>query len=164
MKTLSNVNPATLHLLKKLVAAACKETREGLGQTAGEFAVDETIVLHAQGTVKVAKSSMSAANAQRAQPWSLLVALETLANERLGAAGLTGIDLATVVEAAKNIDPKLSEKAAKDAEALMADKRVSDRKFKWGGVTPKGTVEVTASGNHLEAEPEGEPEGESEAG
>lgn len=148
MKDLTDLNPATLQLLKKLVTAACNDTREGLGQTAGEFAVDETVVLHAEGTVKVAKSSTSAGNAQRARPWDLLVALQTEANERLAAAGLTGIDMESVVEAAQSIDPKLSKKARKDAERRMAAKRVAEPKFKWGGVTPTGTVEVAAVGDH----------------
>lgn len=164
MKTLNDLNPATLHLLKKLVTAACKDTREGLGQTAGTFAVDETVVFHAEGTVKVARSTTEAANAQRARPWDLLVALQTMANERLAAAGLTGIDLEAVVRAGENIDPKLGEKAAKSAQALMAAKRSSDRKFKWGGVTPTGKVAVLATGNNLpEAEPVAAPEAAPEA-
>lgn len=162
MKTLSDLNPATLHLLKKLVTAACKDTREGLGQVKADFAVDETVVLHAKGTVAVAKSSMNAGNAQRARPWDLLVALETLANERLAAAGLTGIDLATVVETAKNIDSDLADKAKEKAERLMAAKRVADPKFKWGGVTPRGKVAVLATGDNLEAEPEDAPEPEAD--
>lgn len=167
MKNLTDLNPATLQLLKKLLTGACDETREGLGQTAGEFAVDETVVLHAQGTVKVAKSSMSASNAQRARPWDLLTALETLANERLAAAGLTGIDLSAVVEAAKSLDPALSKKAKAKAERLWAAERASHPKFKWGGVTPTGEVAVLATGNNLPAaEPEApeaaEPEGEGE--
>jgi len=173
MKTLTDLNPATLQLLKKLLEGACKETREGLGQTAGEFAVDETVVLQAKGTVKVAKSSTSAANAQRARPWDLLVALRGLANERLAAAGLTGIDLEAVVEAAKSIDPKLSKKAQKDAERLVAAQRVSAPGFKWGGVSPTGEVAVLAQGSNLpesapepapEAAPEAAPEGAANAG
>ena len=148
MKDLKDLNPATLQLLKKLVTAACKDTREGLGQTAGVFAIDETVVLRAEGTVKVDRSSTNAGNAQRARPWDLLVALQQTANERLAAAGLTGIDLAAVVEAAQNIDAKLSEKAQKEADTLMAAKRVADPKFKWGGVKPTGSVAVLATGDH----------------
>jgi len=157
-KALTSMNPAALHLLKKLVAAACTETREGLGQVKGSFAVDETVVIHARGTVTVAKSTPDAINAQRAVPWDVIAALLATANEQLAAAGVAGIDLKKVVEMATKIDPDLAKKAKDEADAHMAAIKEPTRDFKWGGVTPKGTCEVLASGNHLEVD------GEAEAG
>ena len=157
-KALNTLNPAALHLLKKLVTAACTETREGLGQVKGSFAVDETIVIHARGTVNVAKSTPDAINAQRAVPWNVIAALQAAANEQLAAAGVAGIDLKKVVEAATKIHPDLAKKAKKEADAHMAAIKEPTRDFKWGGVTPKGSAEVLAVGDNLADEGEGESE------
>lgn len=162
-KPLNTLNPATLHLLKKLVAAACADTREGLGQVTAAFAVDETVVIHAKGTVAVAKSTPDAANAQRAVPWDVIAALLQTANERLAACGEAGIDLQKVVEAATKIDPDLSKKAKKEADAHMAALKEPTRAFKWGGVTPQGTATVLATGDNLEPEVVPDTEGAEEA-
>lgn len=159
MKALKEMNPAALQLLKKLIAAACDETRAELGQIKGEFEVDETVVLHATGRVNVSKSTPDAVKAQSAKPWNLVhVLLEELNKER-DAAKKAGITLGQVVELAEKVDPDIAKKAKKKADAHVASIKEEVRGFKWGSVTPKGTIEVLASGNHLEDEDD-----ESEAG
>ena len=148
-KKLTSLTPAALRLLKKHLEAACNETREQLGQTAGEFAVDETVCIHLDGTVKVAKSNPNKSTPQCAKPWDLVTALLTELNRERAAASKAGITIEQVVEMAEAVDPDLSKKAKDEADARVAAIKEPHRKFTWGGVTPKGEVEVLAVGNHL---------------
>ena len=78
MFDLTTLPAPALVLLKKALADECdrkedgvKVRREELGQHAGEFEVDETLVLDLKGIVKVSESSPDAINAQKAKPWNL---------------------------------------------------------------------------------------------
>ena len=149
MKNLSNLSAPTLHLLKKLVTDECKVRREDLGQTKGEFEVDETVVLHTKGVVKVSKSTPDAIIAQKAKPWALFTALLEEANSKLEAAGKVGIDLAKVVEMAEKIDPDLAKKAKAAADAEVSKIKEEVRDFKWGSVRPAGEAALLAHGDNL---------------
>lgn len=152
MKNLSNLSAPALHLLKKLVTDECKERREDLGQTKAEFEVDETIVLHTKGIVKVSKSTPDAIIAQRAKPWHLFTALLEEANAQLEAAGAVGIDLKKVVAMAEAVDPDLAKKAKEAADTEVAAIKDEVRDFKWGSVRPAGEATLLAHGDNMEEE------------
>lgn len=139
---LNNMNAATLHLLKKLIADACTdERREELGQSKGLFTVKETVTLNVEGEVRVDSSSPDAIIAQKAKPWDLFaVALEE-ANKQLAAAGVAGIDLKRIVELAENADSKLVKKAKAETKKAIAEVKEEVRGFRWGRVIVKGSVE-----------------------
>lgn len=142
---LDNVNTATLHLLKKVIADACTDDRrEQLGQTAGKFSVEETITLHVKGEVKVDGSCADAIIAQKAKPWDLFAIALNEANKQLAAAGVAGIDLDRIVELAENADPKLIKKAKADTKVAIAKIKNEVRGFRWGRVNVSGEVEKVA--------------------
>lgn len=139
---LKNLNAATLHLLKKLIADACTdERREELGQTKGLFTVRETVTLNVEGEVRVDGSCPDAIIAQKAKPWDLFaVALEE-ANKQLAAAGVAGIDLKRIVELAEDADSELVKKAKKETKKAIAEVKEEVRAFRWGRVIVAGSVE-----------------------
>jgi len=156
MTDLSNMNPAALKMIAKMATDAFNKRRAELGQTAGEFAVDETVVLHAQGVVKVSKSTPNKSTPQAAVPWNIITALIAELNTERAAAGKAGIDMEKVIELAEAVDPEMAKKAQKAADARVAAIKEPTRRFAWGSVSPQGEVAVLATGNHLaeDAEPE----------
>lgn len=151
-KTLKALNIATLKMIAKLATDAVAKRREELGLIEGVFAVDETVVFHAQGTVKVLKSNPTKSTPQAAVPWDIITALLGELNKERNAAGKAGIDMAKIIELAEAVDPDLVKKSKKEADARVAAIKEPTRRFAWGGVSPKGTVKVLASGDHLEDE------------
>jgi len=149
MENLNNLPAPVLKTLEKLVAKAMKSRRDELGQVKAEFEVDQTIVLHTKGTVKVRKSTPDALCPQSAKPWSIVATLLEELNKEREAAGKVGINLDTVVERALEIDPDLVEAAREAADARVRELKEPTRKFKWGGVSVSGEVEVLATGDHL---------------
>ena len=101
--SLNTLDAATLALLGKMVADAAKKNRENLAE--GTHSVDEMLILEANGTVTVGEDYEQRIVA-KAKPWDLLTAALELANEQLAAAGVAGIDMTKVVDAAQQIDPK----------------------------------------------------------
>lgn len=153
-KTLASLPTPALKALAKMADDAMKGRREDLGQTAGQFDVDQTIVVRVAGTIKVSKSTPDALSPQSAKPWSLVTALLSELNKEREAAGKMGIDIAQVVEMAESIDPKLVKKAQEEADAEVARIKEPTRRFKWGGVRVAGTSEVLASECNLPASEE----------
>jgi len=153
---MSNSNPLnslptpTLKVLAKLTGDAMKDRRADLGQYKAEFAVDQTVVLRATGTVKVSKSTPDAIIAQRAEPWKLLAVALEQANRQLEAAGHMGIDLKRVVEAAEQADPELVKAAQRAATAHLRAVKEEVRGFRWGGTSVEGKIEVLAKEDHQE--------------
>ena len=147
-----------LFVLAKLLADAMKGRRDELGQVKAEFAVDQTIVLHTKGTVKVSKSTPDAITAQSAKPWALLAAAVLELNKEREAAGKVGIDIAKLIEMAETVDPDLAKKAQEDADKRIREIKEPTRQFKWGGVSVAGEVEVLAVGDHLAAKASGDDE------
>jgi hypothetical protein len=142
---LKNMNAATLHLLKKLIADACTdERREELGQSKGLFTVKETVTLNVEGEVKVDGSCADAIIAQKAKPWDLFAVALNEANKQLAAAGVAGIDLKRIVELAENADSDLVKKAKKETAKAIAEVKEEVRGFRWGRVLVKGSVEKEA--------------------
>jgi hypothetical protein len=148
MQTLKNMPVALLKTIAKLTADALKGRRDELGQIKAEFAVDQTVVLHAKGTVKVSKSTPDAIMAQSAKPWSIVHTLLTELNTEREAAGKVGIDIAKVVEMAESADPDLVKAAKKAADAHVKEIKEEVRDFKWGGTTADAEIEVLALGDH----------------
>lgn len=148
MMTLRDLPAPALHLLKKLITDECKDRRDSLGTLKAEYEVDQTVVLHVDGTVRVAKSSPDAIIAQKAKPFALLAVALQEANKQLEAAGLVGIDLKKVVEMAENVDSELVKKAEKAAKAHLKAIKEETRGFKYGAVSCEGTCDVPAQGDH----------------
>jgi len=117
---LNNLPAPTLAILGKLVADAAKANRENLA--VGTHAVNETVSIDIDGALTVGEDYEQKIVA-KAKPWNLFTAALELANEQLIAAGLAGIDMAKVVDAAQAIDAK----AVKAAKA-QADTEVAGRK------------------------------------
>ncbi len=155
MQNLNDLPAPVLKTIEKMAKDAMKGRREELGQAQGEFAVDQTVVLHAKGTVKVSKSSPDAVCAQSAKPWSLVATLLEELNKEREAAGKVGIDISRVVEMAEAANPDLAKEAQEAADAEIRRIKEPTRKFKWGGVRVAGEVAVLATGDHL-AEAAGE--------
>lgn len=149
MENLKNLPAPVLKTLEKLVAKAMKGRRDELGQVKAEFEVDQTVVLHAKGTVKVSKATPDALCPQSAKPWALLTAAVMELNKEREAAGKAGIDIAKLVELAETVDPELAKKAQEDADKHVREIKEPTRKFKWGGVSVAGEIEVLAVGDHL---------------
>lgn len=174
---LKNLNTATLHLLKKLIADACTdERREQLGQSKGLFSVKETVTLNVEGEVKVENSCTDAIIAQKAKPWNLFAIALQEANRQLVAAGAAGIDLDRIVALAENADPKVIKKAKADTKVAIAGIKEEVRGFRWGRVLVKGSVEkenakpadasvdADALGNNLFRRPPAATKGDADAG
>ena len=156
MKTLNHLPAPVLKAIEKMAKDAMKGRRDELGQVKAEFEVDQTVVLHAKGTVTVAKSTPDAIVAQSAKPWALVTSLLTELNKEREAAGKVGINIASVVEAAEKIDPDLVKEAKDAADAHVRAIKEEVRKFKWGATSVKGgDCTVLATGDHL-AEAAGE--------
>ena len=149
MQNLNDLPAPVLKTIEKMAKDAMKGRREELGQAQGEFAVDQTVVLHAKGTVKVSKSSPDAVCAQSAKPWSLVATLLEELNKEREAAGKVGIDISRVVEMAEAANPDLAKEAQEAADRKIAEIKEPTRKFKWGGVRVAGEVTVLATGDHL---------------
>jgi len=149
MQNLNHLSAPVLKTIAKLAADAMKGRREDLGQVKGEFEVDQTVVLHCKGTVKVSASSSDAIVAQSAKPWSIVTALLTELNKEREAAGKVGIDIAKVVAMAEKVDPDLVKNAKDAADAHVREIKEEVRQFKWGGVRVNGEAEVLALGDHL---------------
>jgi hypothetical protein len=149
MQSLKDLPAPLLKTIAKLATDAMKGRRDELGQVKGEFAVDQTVVLHAKGIVKVSKSTPDAIVAQSAKPWSIVHTLLTELNTEREAAGKVGIDIAKVVEMAESADPDLVKAAKEAADAHVREIKEEVRQFKWGSTSPKATVEVLAVGDHL---------------
>ena len=148
MQNLNDLPAPVLKTIEKLAQNAMKGRREELGQAKGEFTVDQTVVLHAKGTVKVSKSTPDAICAQSAKPWSLVATLLEELNKEREAAGKAGIDMAKVVELAEAVDPDLAKQAQEAADQRIAEIKEPTRKFKWGGVRVAGEMAVMATGDH----------------
>ena len=149
MNKLDTLSAPVLKTLAKMTADALKGRREELGQTKAEFAVDQTIVLHAKATVKVSRSTPDAIVAQSAKPWSIVHTLLTELNKEREAAGKVGIDIAKVVEMAESANPDLVKEAKEAADAHVREIKEEVRQHKWGSTTAVGEVEVLAIGDHL---------------
>lgn len=141
---LSSLPVSTLKVIAKMATDAVAERREEFGQVKAEFAVDQTVMLRASGTVKVSKSSPDAVIAQKAEPWKLLITALELANTQLAAAGKVGIDLKQVVRTAQNADPTLEKAAQATVKAELKEIKEEVRGFKWGGVAVSGSIEVVS--------------------
>lgn len=150
MKNLDTLSAPVLKTVAKMAADALKGRREELGQVKAEFAVDQTVVFHLKGTVKVSKSSSDAIVAQSAKPWGIIHTLLAELNKEREAAGKVGIDIGKVVEMAEMADPDLAKTAQKAADAHVREIKEEVRQFKWGATTVAGgEVEVLAIGDHL---------------
>jgi len=145
---LSTLPVPTLKVLAKMADDAVKSRREELGQAKAEFAVDQTVVVRATGTVSVSRSSSDAIIAQKAKPWAILAAALEEANRRLEAAGAAGIDLERVVEMAEGANPDLAKQAEKKAKDHLKAIKEEVRGFRWGGVSVAGEVSVLAKEDH----------------
>jgi uncharacterized protein YicC (UPF0701 family) len=146
---LSTLPLPTLKVLAKMAKDAVAGRREELGQIGAEFEVDQTVVLRATGTVKVAKSSPDAVKAQSAEPWKLFAATLEMLNTEREAAGKVGIDLEQVIRMAEAADDSMKKRMQDAVKATL--KRIKDevRGFKWGGVSvPEGEVTVLAKEDH----------------
>lgn len=156
MQNLNDLPAPVLKTIAKLATDAMKGRRDELGQVKAEFAVDQTVVVHAKGTVKVSKSTPDAICAQSAKPWSLVATLLSELNKEREAAGKAGIDMAKVVELAEKIDPDLAKEAQEAADKRIAEIKEPTRKFKWGATKVSGEVAVLATGDHLADQAAGE--------
>ena len=156
MQSFKDLSAPLLKTIAKLAADALKGRREELGQTKAEFAVDQTVVLHAKGTVKVSKSTPDPIVAQSAKPWSIVHTLLTELNTEREAAGKVGIDIAKVVEMAEAADPNLVKAAKEAADAHVREIKEEVRQHKWGGTTADAEIEVLAIGDHLAQAASGE--------
>jgi hypothetical protein len=157
MKNLNDLPAPVLKAIAKMATDAMKGRRDELGQVKAEFAVDQTVVLHAKGTVTVAKSTPDAIVAQSAKPWAIVHTLLTELNRERDAAGKVGIDIAKVVEMAEAADPDLVKKAKNAADSHVRSIKEEVRQFKWGSTSVKGgEVSVLATGDHLAEEAAGE--------
>lgn len=149
MQNLNDLPVSTLKVIAKLATDAMKGRREELGQNKAEFAVDQTVVVRATGTIKVSKSTPDAICAQSARPWALVATLLSELNKERASAGKAGIDMAKVVELAESADPELAKEAQEAADRRIAEIKEPTRMFKWGGVRVAGEVAVLATGDHL---------------
>jgi len=143
---LNTLDAATLALLGKMVADAAKANRENLA--AGTHDVSEMLILDATGTVTVGEDYEQRI-VGKAKPWNLFTAALELANEQLISAGLAGIDMVKVVDAAQTIDAKAVKAAKTQADAEVAGRKAPTLTACKGKVTiaKTSTVEVA------EAEP-----------
>tara|TARA_B100000212_G_scaffold338497_1_gene315137 strand:+ start:536 stop:997 length:462 start_codon:yes stop_codon:yes gene_type:complete len=141
---LNTLDAATLALLGKMVADAAKANRENLVE--GEHTVNETVLVEANGSVKVGADYEQRIVA-KAKPWDLLTAALELANEQLAAAGVAGIDMEKVVDAAQLIDPKAVKAAKAQADSEVAGRKAPTLTQCKGKVTIAKTssVEVVAA-------------------
>lgn len=137
---LNTIDAATLALLGKLVADAAKQNRGNLA--VGTHAVNETVTIEADGCVTVGEDYEQRIVA-KAKPWDLLTAALELANEQLVAAGLAGIDMEKVVDAAQAIDAKAVKAAKAQADAEVAGRKAPTLTQCKGKVTIAKTSAVT---------------------
>jgi hypothetical protein len=114
---LTALSPATLAALAKVAEQAAKATRATLEP--GAYKVSEKIAIDLSGTVNVGEDYEQKI-VGKAKPWNLVAALLEEANRQLTAAGLMGIDLARVVQAAEQIDPEIVNQAQAAAEKEVA--------------------------------------------
>lgn len=149
MQDLKNLPAPLLKAIEKMAKDAMKGRRDELGQVKAEFEVDQTVVLHTKGTVKVSKSTPDALKPQSAKPWSLFTAALIELNREREAAGKAGLDIEQLVALAEAVDPELTKKAQEDADKHVRETKEPTRGFKWGGVSVSGEVEVLAVGDHL---------------
>lgn len=147
---LNTLDAATLALLGKLVADASKANRENLAE--GTHTVSETVLIDANGEVKVGADYEQKIVA-KAKPWDLLTAALEVANEQLAAAGVAGIDMTKVVDAAQAIDPKAVKAAKAKADAEVSSRKAPTLTQCKGKVTIAKTssVEVVDTAPSLEA-------------
>ena len=117
---LNTLAPATLAALGKAVADAAKGNRENL--PVGTHSVNEVVVVGVSGTVKVGED-FEQQIVGKAKPWSLLTAALKLANEQLIAAGVAGIDMEKVIEAAEVIDAEAVKTAKAKATLEVASRK-----------------------------------------
>lgn len=149
--TTSNLNelaPATLAALGKAVSDAAKANRANLA--AGEHGVCETVTVSIAGTVKVAEDYGSHIVA-KAKPWNLLAAALEVANQQLAAAGVAGIDMAKVVEAAELVDPAAVKAAKGAAEAEVSERKAPTWTECKGAVRVKAKAELVGAALTLAA-------------
>ena len=147
MTDLSHMNPASLTLLGKLVASAMKDAREDL--SAGTHTIKETVLLDLDGELNVGEDYEQKIVA-KAKPWNLFTAALELANEQLIAAGLAGIDMEKVVDAAQAIDAKAVKAAKAQADAEVAGRKAPTLTQCKG----KTTLSKTSKVSLVAAEPE----------
>lgn len=149
---LSTLPVSTLKVIAKLAKDAVDNRREDLGQVKAEFDVDQTVVLRATGTVKVAKSTPDAIKAQKAEPWKLFVTTLQMLNTQREAAGEVGIDIEQIVRAAEAINSDLKKEVEKEVKETLTRIKDEVRGHKWGGVSVKdGEVSVLCQEDHREA-------------
>ena len=128
-KNLTSLDPATLAALANLAGKAAKASRSELSP--GKYSVEKIVTLMVDGTVTVSEDETGVVTPQKAKPWSLITVLMQEINTMREAAGMTGMDLAKVVEMAEKVDPKIAQKAEKEANAEIAKIKAgtkSDRK------------------------------------
>lgn len=138
--TLTEMDPATLAALAKMVADAAKVTRDAL--EVGSHKVDTTVTLSIGAEVKVLEDQEGVLTPQKAKPWNLVHVLLEEVNTMRAAAGLAGIDLAKVVEMAEAVDEKIVQKAQDLADAAMAKIKEPTRSSRKGAVKVKGTASL----------------------
>lgn len=138
--TLTEMDPATLAALAKMVADAAKVTRDAL--EVGSHKVDTTVTLSIGAEVKVLEDQEGVLTPQKAKPWNLVHVLLEEVNTMRAAAGLAGIDLAKVVEMAEAVDEKIVQKSQDLADAAMAKLKEPTRSSRKGAVKVKGTASL----------------------
>lgn len=147
--TITETEVSTLVLIEKMIKtelAQREKARKADGEPSlrdliqpGEIVVDAD--LRVQGTAKVGEDYEQRI-VGKAKPWDLLTAALDLANTQLAAAGVTGIDLDTVIKAAEKIDPKKVKAAKKATDAKVAATKAPTLTACKGKVTVSG-VSVT---------------------
>ena len=125
-----------LAVTKAVSAKLAKEARADVAP--GEYTL--SFDCHVEGTVRVGEDYPQKIVA-KAKPWDLLTAALELANEQLIAAGLAGIDMAKVVDAAQSIDAKAVKAAKTKADAEVAGRKAPTLTDCKGKVTT--SLEVT---------------------
>jgi hypothetical protein len=136
MKHLTDLDPATLAAIAKLVEKAADVNRPNL--LPGEYPVRSVVALELDCVVKVAEDQNGVSTPQKARPWNLVHVLLEEANRIAAAAGLAGIDLAKIVKMADAVNKDLADAACAAADAEMAALKEPTRQNRKGQVRVKG--------------------------
>jgi len=141
-KKLTDLDPATLAALASLSSKAAKSNRASLEP--GKYSVEKIVTLMVGAHVTVSEDEIDVVTPQKAKPWTLVALLMQEMNKHREAAGEMGLDLATLVAKAEQIDPELAKKAEKEANAEIAKIKEGTKSDRKGKVNVKGEVKLPA--------------------
>lgn len=135
----SGVDPEETLLLAHLLANKAKVARKDV--LPGEYEIDTKFTVHVVGTCKVGENYEQRIVA-KARPWAIVSVLLEEMNEKLIAAGLTGIDLDMVVTRAAELDKALEKKAQERADLIAASLKAETTTLCNGKTTFSGDVTI----------------------